>query len=110
MSRLLMVITGANRLTLKDGTIRPTGLWAEEVVVPHLDAAFNYARWLTKSEADAEDVVQDATVRALRFFPSLRNEWKRSPRHFVHNEEISICESESPASSNCRRLAGARLR
>src|SRR5437660_1357732 len=32
----------------------------EEVVSPHLDAAFNYARWLTKNEADAEDVVQDA--------------------------------------------------
>jgi sigma-70-like protein len=39
----------------------------EEVVLPHLDAAFNYARWLTKSDADAEDVVQDAVVRALRF-------------------------------------------
>src|SRR5438477_10006702 len=44
----------------------------EEVVLPHLDAAFNYARWLTKNEADAEDVVQDASVRALRFFSSLR--------------------------------------
>jgi len=32
----------------------------EEVVLPHLDAAFNDARWLTKREADAEDVVQDA--------------------------------------------------
>jgi len=50
----------------------------EEVVLPHLDAAFNYARWLTKSEADAEDVVQDAAVRALRFFPSLRNEDARA--------------------------------
>jgi RNA polymerase sigma-70 factor, ECF subfamily len=44
----------------------------EEVVLPHLDAAFNYARWLTKNEADAEDVVQDAYLRALRFFTSLR--------------------------------------
>jgi RNA polymerase sigma factor (sigma-70 family) len=50
----------------------------EEVVLPHLDAAFNYARWLTKSEADAEDVVQDAAVRALRFFSSLRNDDARS--------------------------------
>jgi RNA polymerase sigma-70 factor (ECF subfamily) len=46
----------------------------EEVVLPHLDAAFNYARWLTKNDADAEDVVQDAYVRALRFFSSLRDE------------------------------------
>ncbi len=50
----------------------------EEVVLPHLDAAFNYARWLTKSDADAEDVVQDATVRALRYFSSLRNDDARA--------------------------------
>jgi RNA polymerase sigma-70 factor (ECF subfamily) len=50
----------------------------EEVVLPHLDAAFNYARWLTKSDADAEDVVQDAYVRALRFFSSLRGEDARA--------------------------------
>src|ERR1700682_5697350 len=50
----------------------------EEVVLPHLDAAFNYARWLTKSDADAEDVMQDAAVRALRFFSSLRNDDARA--------------------------------
>ena len=50
----------------------------EEVVLPHLDAAFNYARWLTKNDADAEDVVQDAYVRALRFFSSLRDENARA--------------------------------
>jgi RNA polymerase sigma-70 factor, ECF subfamily len=45
----------------------------EETVLPHLDAAFNYARWLTRNDADAEDVVQDACVRAVRFFASLRD-------------------------------------
>jgi RNA polymerase sigma-70 factor (ECF subfamily) len=45
----------------------------EDTVLPHLDAAFNYARWLTKSDADAEDVVQDACVRAMRFLSSLRD-------------------------------------
>src|SRR5438132_14047774 len=50
----------------------------EEVVLPHLDAAFNYARWLTKNEADAEDVLQDASARAWRFFSSLRGEDARA--------------------------------
>ena len=45
----------------------------DETVLPHLDAAFNYARWLTKSPAEAEDVVQDACIRAMRYFSSLRD-------------------------------------
>ena len=45
----------------------------EEIVLPHLDAAFNYARWLTRNDAEAEDVVQDACVRAMRFLSSLRD-------------------------------------
>jgi len=44
-----------------------------ETVLPHLDAAFNYARWLTRNDSEAEDVVQDACVRAMRFFSSLRD-------------------------------------
>jgi RNA polymerase sigma factor (sigma-70 family) len=45
----------------------------EQTVLPHLDAAFNYARWLTKSDAEAEEVIQDACLRAMRFFSSLRD-------------------------------------
>ncbi len=49
-----------------------------ETVLPHLDAAFNYARWLTKNDADAEDVVQDACMRAMRYFSSLRDDDARA--------------------------------
>jgi RNA polymerase sigma factor (sigma-70 family) len=50
----------------------------EQTVMPHLDAAFNYARWLTRNDADAEDVVQDACVRAMRFFSSLTDDNPRA--------------------------------
>jgi RNA polymerase sigma factor (sigma-70 family) len=44
----------------------------EQAVLPHLDAAYNLARWLTHNKQDAEDAVQDAYLRAFRFFPSFR--------------------------------------
>ena len=44
----------------------------ELAVLPHLDAAYNYARWLTRDEATAQDVVQDACLRALKFFDGFR--------------------------------------
>jgi RNA polymerase sigma factor (sigma-70 family) len=40
----------------------------EQLVLPHLDAAFNLARWLLRGRADAEDVAQEAMLRAFRFF------------------------------------------
>ena len=40
----------------------------DDVVLPHLDAAHRLARWLTGNEHDAEDVVQEATLRAFRYF------------------------------------------
>jgi RNA polymerase sigma-70 factor (ECF subfamily) len=42
------------------------------VVLPHLDAAYNLARWLVRNEHDAEDVVQEAVLKALRFFAGFR--------------------------------------
>jgi RNA polymerase sigma-70 factor, ECF subfamily len=44
----------------------------EQAVLPHLDAAYNLARWLTRNEQDAQDVVQEAYLRAFRFFPGFR--------------------------------------
>jgi RNA polymerase sigma-70 factor (ECF subfamily) len=44
----------------------------EQAVLPHLDAAYNLARWLTRNQQDAEDVVQEAYLRAFRFFPGFR--------------------------------------
>jgi RNA polymerase sigma-70 factor, ECF subfamily len=44
----------------------------EQLVLPHLDAAANLARWLLRNPHDAEDVVQEAILRACRFFSGFR--------------------------------------
>src|ERR1700679_2332174 len=46
----------------------------EAQALPHMDAAYNLARWLSRSPADAEDIVQDAMLRAFRGFDALRGE------------------------------------
>jgi RNA polymerase sigma factor (sigma-70 family) len=44
----------------------------ENSVLPHLDAAYNLAHWLTRNGQDAEDAVQEACLRAFRFFGGFR--------------------------------------
>ncbi len=46
----------------------------ERLALPHLDAAYNLARWITRNEHNAEDVVQNAYLRAYRYFASFRGE------------------------------------
>jgi len=46
----------------------------ERRVLPHLDAAYNLARWLMRDERAAEDAVQEAALRAFRYFGSLRGD------------------------------------
>ena len=40
----------------------------EQIVLPHMDAAYNLARWLARNDADAEDLAQEAVLRAFKFF------------------------------------------
>jgi RNA polymerase sigma-70 factor, ECF subfamily len=44
----------------------------EATVLPHVDAAFNLARWLLRNPSDAQDATQEALLRAFRFFPQFR--------------------------------------
>jgi RNA polymerase sigma-70 factor (ECF subfamily) len=44
----------------------------EAQVLPHLDAAYNLARWITRNDHDAEDVVQEAFLRAMRYFDGMK--------------------------------------
>jgi RNA polymerase sigma factor (sigma-70 family) len=88
----------------------------EQLVVPHLNAGFNLARWLLRNPADAEDVVQEAMLRAYRFFENFRGgdarawllqivrnscyTWleKRRPSEFTteFNEEVHQLPSADP--------------
>jgi RNA polymerase sigma-70 factor (ECF subfamily) len=44
----------------------------EQSIMPHMDAAYNLARWLAGNDPDAQDVVQDAFLRAFKFFGGFR--------------------------------------
>lgn len=46
----------------------------EQTVLPHLDAAYNLARWLAGNDHDAQDVAQEAALRAFRFFGGFRGD------------------------------------
>jgi RNA polymerase sigma factor (sigma-70 family) len=75
----------------------------ERLVLPHLDAAYNLARWLVRDPHQAQDVVQEACVRALRFLDSCKGDdgrawllaivrntffstWRKRPREELHGE------------------------
>lgn len=88
----------------------------EELVLPHLDAAYNLARWLARNPHDAEDVVQDACIRALKYAGSLhgndargwfltivRNafyDWlgRNRPAELVHEDDEVIATRIDPSS------------
>jgi RNA polymerase sigma factor (sigma-70 family) len=55
----------------------------EESVLPHLDAAYNLARWLAQNDGDAEDLVQEAFLRAFRYFDGFRGESGGSSRAWL---------------------------
>src|SRR3984957_3318941 len=50
----------------------------EQKVLPHLDAAYNLARWLAGNDHDAQDVAQEASLRAFKFFGNFRGENARA--------------------------------
>lgn len=91
----------------------------ETAIYPHLNAAYNLARWLLRSDQDAQDVVHDSFLRAHRYFKSfdgsdgkawllgiVRNAcftWMRTKRAepLPHEDAIEFC---SPISNSPERM------
>ena len=70
----------------------------EQTVMPHLDAAYNLARWLVRNTHDAEDVVQEACLRAYKFFGGFQGGDARPwLLKIVRNTSYSFLEKNRPA-------------
>ena len=66
-------------------------------MLPHLDAAYNLARWLTRNDHDAQDVVQEAVLRAFRFLDGLRGEPRPWLLAIVRNSCMTWLQANRPA-------------
>jgi RNA polymerase sigma factor (sigma-70 family) len=70
----------------------------EQVVMPHLDAAYNLARWLVRNPQDAEDMVQEAYLRAFKFFGGFQGGDARAwLLKIVRNTSYTFLEKNRPA-------------
>jgi len=100
----------------------------ETAALPHLDAAYNLARWLSRSPADADDIVQEAMLRAFRGFDGfrggdarpwllqiVRNCWRDhagSSRRHAHDaleSETVASQAPDPESEAASKADAARL-
>ncbi len=75
----------------------------EAAVLPHLDAAYTLARYLTRNAHDAEDIVQDACLRALKYFDSFRGEGESSARAWL----LTIVRNTAYSRKGRRRVEAA---
>ncbi len=102
----------------------------EQLVLPHLDGAYNLARWLAGNDHDAKDIAQEACLRAFRFISGCRNSdarawllaivrntafsWlkKNRPRSVVsiEGDEFSELEDQNAAAGSFHRADADALR
>ncbi len=71
----------------------------EQLILPHLDAAYNLARWLVRNPQDAQDIVQESYLRAYKFFSGFQGGDGRAwLLKIVRNTSYSFLEKNPPAS------------
>jgi len=76
-----------------------SGARFEQIVMPHMDAAYNLARWLVRNPQDAQDIVQESYLRAYKFFPGFQGGDARAwLLKIVRNTSYSFFEKNRPAS------------
>ena len=75
----------------------------EALVVPLLDSGFNLARWLLRDDASAEDAVQEAVLRALRYFDKLKAE---DARPWFLGIVRNVCFTHLKERAGCQEVAG----
>jgi len=99
----------------------------ETLALPHADAAYNVARWLMRDEHDAQDAVQDAFVRALKYIDTFRGDnarawllqivrnscftWMKENRSAVTaslDDDASVLEIAAPATDEPPALAARK--
>jgi RNA polymerase sigma-70 factor (ECF subfamily) len=78
----LAIRVGEARIQAESGRMKDGDASAQSrfdaAILPHVRSGYNLARWLTRNDVDAEDVVQEAALRAWRFFESFRGDNARA--------------------------------
>ena len=73
----------------------------ESLAMPHLNAAYNLARWLTHNDHDAEDVVHESVIRAMRYIGSFRGDSARMAAADRSQHDLLVAQGE-PIGRRCR--------
>lgn len=83
----------------------------ERVAMPHMDAAYNLARWLAGNGHDAEDIAQEAMLRAFRFFETFRGGDARAwllrivrNTHVSHRRSAAVRQQPAPFDEDAHSL------